>query len=278
LDHALQDALLACAPDNAEFSVAVGPLDAGWVTAAAFFADSEAIDAFLDHEGSHNPGADPKTRAALLILDYCYVFMLASVPLLVGAGIVPDLSPSNMALQFFDGRHEHGGRSHANRRAHVRYLSPRFFDDRAALCGQFRAGVEAHFAPLVDVLFRKTGLSRNALWRLVADAVAGRCLEVGRQRGCIDEAKAIGMQVVKQPGSPLHNRQLRYFDLTLYDDTQKIPLGSWTFRARGGCCRFYTVLNGTLCSICVLKDPEERDAELLEAMRAHVHRLAHNET
>ncbi|WP_442580069.1 (2Fe-2S)-binding protein [Mesorhizobium sp. ASY16-5R] len=74
------------------------------------------------------------------------------------------------------------------------------------------------------------------------------------------------MTILKQPGSPLFNRQLHYFDLTLRDEGQR-ELLSWTFRARGGCCRFYTVEGGKLCSTCVLKNAAERDNELLDAMR-----------
>jgi hypothetical protein len=74
------------------------------------------------------------------------------------------------------------------------------------------------------------------------------------------------MTVLKYPGSPLYNRQLHFFDLTLRDERQR-ELLTWTFRARGGCCRYYTVEDGTLCETCVLKKPADRNAELLRVMR-----------
>jgi len=71
----------------------------------------------------------------------------------------------------------------------------------------------------------------------------------------------------RQPDCGPHH----YFDLTLHDEEQR-ELLSWTFRARGGCCRYYTVESGELCSTCVLKPSAERDAELLRAMRRQLSR------
>ncbi|QDG94498.1 hypothetical protein NIBR502774_18330 (plasmid) [Rhizobium sp. NIBRBAC000502774] len=197
---------------------------------------------------------------------------------------MPDLLPEHIALRIFHEQHKHDGEVYNVRRADIRYLSSQFSTDRPAsgrhadatllsgrgeLCDAFRMAVEMHLSPLIEVLFHKTRLARPALWRLVADAVAGRWLEVGRLLGCLDQARGEAMRVVKHVGSPLYNKQLHFFDLTLHDEKRN-PIGSWTFRARGGCCRFYTVVAGALCSTCVLKRPETRDAELLETMRKHV--------
>ena len=76
------------------------------------------------------------------------------------------------------------------------------------------------------------------------------------------------MAIVKVQGSPLNNRQLGYFDLTLHDSALKEPF-TYTFRARGGCCRYYTVKGAEKCPTCVLKSSDERDACLLQEMRAH---------
>lgn len=59
------------------------------------------------------------------------------------------------------------------------------------------------------------------------------------------------MRILKVPGSPLTNRQLYYLDLTVLDrDQQEF---SYTFRQRGGCCRFHQVDSGEYCPTCVLK-------------------------
>lgn len=288
--HPLEEALRTHKVLWDEFRVEHGRLEAGWTTARAFFDDAVAIDDFLDYERSHHRHMDDKTCAALMMIDYCYVLMSATIPLVAGSGIVPDLDPERIALRMFTDSHEHDGEAHEVRRADIRYLSSLFSTDRPAscrhpdavllasrpeLCDTYRMEIERHLSPLVDILFKRTGLARPALWRLVADAIAGRWLEVGRQLSCLKQAREDAMRVVKHSGSPLHNKQLHFFDLTLHDENRR-PIGSWTFRARGGCCRYYTVVEGALCSTCVLKKPADRNAELLETMRKHVALLRAN--
>ncbi|WP_421404451.1 (2Fe-2S)-binding protein [Agrobacterium fabrum] len=262
-----------------EVPCSAGPMLAGWTTSAALFSSPSALEEFLDYEGSFDPGVDLKSRAAFLMSDYCYIFFMATVPLLVGRGVVPDVSPEAVSLQFYTHHGEHDGEPMTVRRAHVRLLSPQIFTDRdagpfstvtdhAGLCERFRIGVEQHFHPLVEALAKRTGFSKNAQWRLVGDAIAGRFLDVGRRFGCLTEAMASAMAIVKVQVSPLNNRQLGYFDLTLHDSALKDPF-TYTFRARGGCCRYYTVKGAEKCPTCVLKSNEERDAILLQEMRAH---------
>jgi len=262
-----------------EVPCSAGPMLAGWTTSAALFSSPSALEEFLDYEGSFDPGVDLKSRAAFLMSDYCYIFFMATVPLLVGRGVVPDMSPDAVSLQFYTHHGDHDGEPMTVRRAHVRLLSPQIFTDRDAgpfstvtdhtgLCERFRMGVEQHFHPLVEALAKRTGFSKNAQWRLVGDAIAGRFLDVGRRFGCLTEAMASAMAIVKAQGSPLNNRQLGYFDLTLHDSALKDPF-TYTFRARGGCCRYYTVKGAEKCPTCVLKSNEERDDILLQEMRAH---------
>lgn len=262
-----------------EVPCSAGPMLAGWTTSAALFSSPSALEEFLDYEGSFDPGVDLKSRAAFLMSDYCYIFFMATVPLLVGRGVVPDMSPEAVSLQFYTHHGEHDGEPMTVRRAHVRLLSPQIFTDRdagpfstvtdhAGLCERFRIGVEQHFHPLVEALATRTGFSKNAQWRLVGDAIAGRFLDVGRRFGCLTDAMASAMAIVKIQGSPLNNRQLGYFDLTLHDSALKEPF-TYTFRARGGCCRYYTVEGAEKCPTCVLKSHEERDDILLQEMRAH---------
>ncbi|TRA97366.1 ferric iron reductase [Rhizobium rhizogenes] len=262
-----------------EVPCSTGAMLPGWTTAAELFSSPSALQEFLDYEGSFDPGVDLKSRAAFLMSDYCYIFFMATVPLLVGRGIVPDMSPDAFSLQFYTHHGEHDGEPMTVRRARVRLLSPQIFADRddgphstvtdhAGLCEHFRMGVEQHFHPLVEALAKRTGFSKNAQWRLVGDAIAGRFLDVGRRFGCLADALSTAMAIVKVQGSPLNNRQLGYFDLTLHDSALKEPF-TYTFRARGGCCRYYTVVGAEKCPTCVLKSSDERDACLLQEMRAH---------
>lgn len=263
-----------------EVPCSAGPMLAGWTTSAELFSSPSALEEFLEYEGSFDPGVDLKSRAAFLISDYCYIFFMATVPLLVGRGVVPDMSPEAVSLQFYTHHGEHDGEPMTVRRAHVRLLSPQIFADRdagpfstvtdhAGLCERFRMGVEHHFRPLVEALAKRTGFPKNAQWRLVGDAIAGRFLDVGRRFGCLTEAMSSAMAIVKVQGSPLNNRQLGYFDLTLHDSSLKEPF-TYTFRARGGCCRYYTVEGAEKCPTCVLKSNEERDDILLQEMRDRI--------
>lgn len=264
--------------------IELGPWEPGWLTAQEFFTSAAAIDDFLAHERALYPGADLKSCAAFMMRDYLSIFSLATVPLFLGHGLVPDLAPTHVALWFHDVLQEQDGRTFAVRRAHVRYLSQayatdlpdaarhadgRAVADRPLLCEQFRAGLEDHVQPLVVALKARTGLASGALWRLAGDAIAGRFLDVGEKLGRLEEAKAAALLILKQPGSPLANRQLHFFDIELKDDAG-CPLGVWTFRARGGCCRYYTLEGGTVCTTCVLKPANERDAEMRAAIRRHL--------
>lgn len=259
-----------------------GLLESGWKTAQSFFEDDVAIAVLLEHERSLNEDTDAKASGAFLMTDYCHIFTAATVPLLAGFGIVADFSPAQFALNFYMEKHEHRGRIYDLPRAHVRYLSDTYFTDRTdvplsrnahlidhdQLCNQYRQSTEEHFQSLIGKIASRTGLGRSALWRLVGDAIAARFLEVGRQFNCLEEAKTTAMAILKSPGSPLNNRQLHYFDLSVLDRNSKQV--SHIFRARGGCCRYYSVKEGKYCATCVLKNPVERDEQLQAAMLHHL--------
>lgn len=268
--HPLRIALAAQARLWPEQRVEVGSAEPGWITAEALFADPAVLEDHLDFHKAFHHGADRKTCAAALIIDHGQAVAIASIALFVGFGIVADFSPLHFGLRFEMGESEHDGHVHKVRHTHIRYLSSAFRtpEDPDELARFYRRGIEDHFRPLIAKLNQMTGLSRTALWRLVADAIAGRFLEAGRHFNRLAEAKAQAMAILKQPGSPLNNRQLHYFDLTVRDGTDRAH--THTFRARGGCCRFYMVESGMLCPTCVLNSADRRDAELRLAMRRHL--------
>lgn len=136
------------------------------------------------------------------------------------------------------------------------------------MCDFYRCSAADYVRPLVEKLARRFGLAGNALWRLVADAIAARFLDAGRRFRCLEDARESAMTILRagwiaamqSPASFLRS------DPAPRDEQQR-KLLSLKFRARGGCCRYYTVEDGELCETCVLKKPEERKAELLRAMR-----------
>ncbi len=262
------DTQIAYAP---HVCTSIGTPGEGWTTAEAFFSDEKVIDEFLAFEQSLNDGTDLRTAGALLMTDYGYILAAATVPLFAGFGLVADLAPSSVALSFYTFEEPHKRHFHRSKRAHVRFLTETFWHGHlsdAADNERFRYETERHFRPVVEVLHARTTLSKAALWRLAADAIAGQFLEFGRQSREVEAIKTAAMHILKMPGSPLNNRQLHYFDLTVLDKQDEAF--SYTFRQRGGCCRYYLVKDGELCPTCVLKAPIARDEELRLAMRRHL--------
>lgn len=257
----------------------IGGLEPGFTPVAALFADERFIEAMLARQQAATPGLDAKGAAAFFISEYANLLgIVAAVPLL-SHGLVPNLAPDNcaLALSLSPG---------AAPRVRLRFLRPAGATDRlrpqtaAALLravgheglrAALAEGLEAHMAPLIHRLQSRTGLPWQAMWRLVADAVAARFLEAGRQLGCEAAAKEEAMAVLKRPGSPLANRQLHFFDIVIREDRpSRRVLARRSFRARGGCCRFYTAPNGSLCSTCVLVEPDERRHRIEAHMRAEL--------
>ncbi|MFB4384792.1 ferric iron reductase [Agrobacterium tumefaciens] len=270
-EEAIQRALEGQAAYMPDVRADVGPAEEDWTTVQDFFSSEAATGEFLAFEQSLNKGTDLKTAGALMMTDYGYILAAAAVPLFAGFGIIPELSPASLALSFYVTEELHDGKMHRVRRAHVRFLEPVFWQgqlDDAAAGERFRTEIEQHFHPVIDTIHAQTRLSRAALWRLAADAIASRFLDSGRRFGTVEAAKAAAMRILKVAGSPLANRELHYFDLMVLDKHRKEF--SYTFRQRGGCCRFYLVEGGEYCPTCVLEAPADRDEKLRLAMRKHL--------
>jgi Ferric iron reductase FhuF-like transporter/FhuF 2Fe-2S C-terminal domain len=255
---------------------AVGVHEAGWTSLDEILASDAAIEEWLDYEGSFTPSLDRLGRAAYLLTDYCNLLLPVLVPIFVGRHIVPDLRPSAIALQYSSHPIAHKGRLLEERLYRLRFLTGGVGSaeavcarrDVAALRERFRLGLEHHLEALIAPLNRLTRSSRSALWRLAGDAVGAAFLEAGQRLNARTESLDHALAILKSPGSPLKNKQLHFFDIAIPDphDHAKDLLRR-TFRARGGCCRYYTAEGGSLCSTCVLKDRETRDRDITNAMR-----------
>ena len=116
------------------------------------------------------------------------------------------------------------------------------------------------YRPLVLALAAASGLSARALWRLVTDGVAQACLEAGRLASDLVRGMVLAQEMLGDRASPLFNRQWSFFEVRAHRADGRC-VREW-FRARGGCCRYYTTPGGTTCSTCVLRDPASRDAIL----------------
>lgn len=270
-DGDLRDALtleryLAPITLSDELRLSVGVAAEGHVPLVAL--PDEQIDTWLADMGHDHPDMDDKTRAAYLIGHIAWSVALNIGALHVAGPGVPAVDSAIIGMASAWYRYDHEGES-----GHALRFTPRLL---AAPADTFRpldsAGIHALIlavhAPLIEQLFVRTRLGRKAMWRLVADAVAAGWLAVGKQIDRDAHAMALAEAIMATPGSPLANKQTHYVDITVPDEGDGLSGHEW-FRARGGCCRYYTTEKsaGEYCTTCVLRTPESRNALLQTYLR-----------
>lgn len=255
-----------------------GPAAPGFLPAADLLDNTNpALEDALDRYIAQYPTIEPRTKASFFIGDYAWYVSAAAVAAYLTERRAPDLSAGNIAIRFRTYTWHEDGESGEAERLDVRYLSGCFgclpsdpaashpdavvLPNEAALLAWMRGRLEAHLTPLIAHVVEITRLSDNAQWQLVADACEAQFLNTGKANANAERAQADGLAFVKDDKSPLSNPQTGYFTLTANGHTD-------TFRARGGCCRYYTIseTGDDYCSTCVLRKPEERDARLLAYM------------
>lgn len=224
---------------------------------------AELLEAWLGAEAQAQPGADDKLAAAYLLgrIAFAVSEVLAALAL---KGLRPArLAPNTVALTarralwHLDGESGEG-------RAYDVVLSEMVLVPCSAPAAMLGAALPELFAPLVLSLVDRSGLSRGALWRLIGDSFAGALLMQGKHAGREEEAMEMAYAALRDQQNPLHSRQTGFFRIDL---PERPDIAEW-FRARGGCCRYYTTEGGAYCSTCVLRDPESRGVLL----RAHLRR------
>jgi len=256
----------------------VGELAPDWWAASRLMRPaSSELDALLKVEAERCPGLDVKGECAFLIGDSAYYLSLVLAGLYLAERQVPALTPTQLAMRVRWLEWQRDGQSGTYPQLGFRFLTPRFWTDRQGrlplggravlgddeLRGTLRQQLEHFYLPLLVQLHGISRLSKGAGWRLIADALAAAFLQVGRELGCETYAKEEAIAIIRCKDSLLYNRQTGFFDVEVSDphDPERI-LVSRSFRARGGCCRYYTCEQGQLCSTCVLEKPDVRDSRL----------------
>ena len=228
------------------------------------------IEAWMAEVARDYDDMDARTRAAYLIGDIAWAFSLNLAALhLAGSGL-PDIGPETVAAAPQWYRWEEDGESGEALRFTLHLLASPDTIHRPLDIDGIRALAVAVHAPLIDMLFDMTRLGRSAMWRLVADSLASGWLSVGKRVGLVEESMRVADAIVHGAGAPLANKQTGFIDIVVRDeaDPQQV-LGCEWFRARGGCCRYYTTGKsaGEYCSTCVLRPAESRDKRLHDYVR-----------
>ena len=214
----------------------------------------EEVRRWLDQTAAPYPGMDDRAAAAFLGGNLAWELGLVLAGMRMGGFGVPALGADAFAARLV--RQDGDGIGYARISVHI-------LDDSMPHLPLDTQGVNtllvAVLAPMVERLHILTRLGRSALWRLVADNIAAAWLSVGNSIGDPERAITDADAIIHQPGSPLSNKQLHFIRVEARDpqNGQKLLACEW-FRARGGCCRYYTVdeARGQLCSTCVLQTPQ----------------------
>ncbi|KRA55930.1 (2Fe-2S)-binding protein [Devosia sp. Root635] len=231
------------------------------------------VEAWLAAVSRDHADMEARTCAAYLIGDIAWAFgrNLAALHL-AGPGL-PDIGAGSIAAAPQWYRWEEDGEGGEALRFTLRLLAAPDATHRPLDIDGIRALAVAAHAPLIETLSGLTRLGRSAMWRLVADALAAGWLLVGKRIGLPEHAMRVANAIIGAPGSPLANKQTGFVEIVLRDETDpERVLGCEWFRARGGCCRYYTTGEsaGEYCTTCVLRPPESRDQRLRDHLKARL--------
>jgi hypothetical protein len=254
----------------------IGPLESGWTAATDITQEaSPALAQALEHQAHHYPKMDARTRGSYLVNSYSWYVPTFAIAAYLSERRVPDFSADNLAVRVNKYTWHAGNESGEGERLETRFMSGRFaalpddpdanhpdaiiLPDTDALREWLRVALEAHFTPLIERVYTATRLGRQAQWNLVADSCAALFLYIGQALGDEARGQVESLAFVKAADSPMKNPKTGFVTLQYGDHCE-------TFRARGGCCRYYTLEDGHKCSTCVLLKPAERDEILLGYM------------
>ncbi len=227
--------------------------------------EGPALTAHLAAEIADCAGADLKVAAAYVMDGLSWVVGRVLGHLYL-SGLALDLPAAAIALSARDVPWTHGAESGIGR-AWTLHLDPGAVvlhlgtPGEAGLRARFVDGFTDLMRPLVEALHGASRLPRAALWRLAGDGLSGGILSPAMAINRLPLIEAEAEAIFRRKGHPLFARETRYVTLTLPEGAPPaVARISDTFRARGGCCRAYTWGEGSYCTSCVLRKPEEQEA------------------
>ncbi|PTY38700.1 hypothetical protein BGP77_10995 [Saccharospirillum sp. MSK14-1] len=264
----------------------VGPAEGEWVPFSELLQEQSPLrDRLLAQEAERCPGLDVKGQVAFLLGGAMHYLMVVVAPLLLMGRQVPLLDPERLAFRTRQVPWQHGKESGTYQAIDWRFAEDAFWTDQSgdlpaggiavssaeALYAQLNAQLATVFEPLIERFKVISRLSRGAQWRQAADALAGAFLTTGQTLHMEPAARAVADTLIGDSRSPLHNSKTGFVEIVVDHPAKPDQTIRQTYRARGGCCRYYTADSGHLCSTCVLVKPEERDERLRNHLLNHHH-------
>lgn len=240
------------AGEREELGIELFQLNASRPLAAVTAGTGQELADWLKMTASIASGIDRKTAAAYLISIFVWRFDEILATLYLQGIPMPQLKADDVAVGMFVGGQD------IQFRFHFLEVEGRGLPfDRA----MFRRSMLDIHRPLVEALNAQSGLSKGALWRLVADGISGGFLADGKAAGSQDRSMVEAAEVLV--GHPLQNRQWSFVEVTAPACSPQ-----W-FRLRGGCCRLYLTDGGDYCTTCVLRNREDQVERLKRYMLSH---------
>jgi Ferric iron reductase FhuF-like transporter/FhuF 2Fe-2S C-terminal domain len=228
----------------------------GWVPADRLAHDPDALrEALAEIRGALGTDRDDVCAAQLVEL-WTWLVAAPAAAALVGGGRLPDVGSGNVLLRARGGLADWraGLRS---RRFHALPGDPDSkhpdavpaADEHELLRRLGAMLVRAHLAPLVERLNRIARRPERALWRGVADRVAGAFLWIGDELGERERSRSLARGAVES--APELEARIRIQHVRSGPDETRVHL-------RHGCCLYYRVPGGVKCIGCPLVSDEER--------------------
>lgn len=236
--------------------------------------EGPTLPRWLDAEIERVEGADRKLAAAYMMGRLSWSLAIPLSGLALSNAWIGDAKPGATAFRIRHVPWESDGETGIAPVADL-WLDPsrlRFeaLDDVDGIPA-FRTAFEAILTPLVEAMNAYSALPRSALWRLAGDSLSAGFLAAGKQLGCAERAMSAALPMLREKGTPLFSRQTGFVEIHI---PERPDVSEW-FRARGGCCRYYTTEGGEYCTTCVLRDAESRDQRLIDYLRrTHVDEAA----
>lgn len=279
----LADSLARLTAASEHLASDVGPLEGDWVRFSELYQPgSPLLASMLEHEAERCPGLDRKGQVAFLLGGAVHYLTVVLAPLYLLGRQVPLLDPERLAFRTRLVAWRHGDESGTYQTIDWRFLDDTFWTDQngalpaagraldsTALRGHLNRQLQSLFEPLVECLKSLSKLSRGAQWRQAADSLAGAFLTTGQVLNLESEACAEAEALLADPDSAFNNSKTGFVEISVDHPSQPGQPIRRTYRARGGCCRYYTADKGKLCATCVLVKDEERDRRLRNHLLHH---------